>query len=45
MEHQKITCLLGTISDNEPRFITKRWLEVHNQSGNAEETDTIQANK
>ena len=34
MEYQKITNLLGTISDNVPRVITKKWVEVHDQSGN-----------
>ena len=26
--------MLGTTSDNVPRFITKKWIEVHDQSGN-----------
>ena len=34
MEYQKN--LLGSISDKVPKFITKKWIEVHNQSGNAE---------
>ena len=34
MEYQKITNLLSTRSDNEPRFITKKCVEVHDQSGN-----------
>ena len=37
MEYQKITSLLGTTSDSVPRFITKKWIEVHDQSGNAED--------
>ena len=37
MEYQKITNLLDTTSDNVPRFITKKWVEVHDQSGNAED--------
>ena len=37
MEHQKITSLLGATSDNVPRFITKKWIEVHDQLGNAED--------
>ena len=37
MEYQKIINLLDTISDNVPRFITKKWIEVHDQSGNAED--------
>ena len=34
MEYQKITNLLGTTFDSVPRFITKKWVEVHDQSGN-----------
>ena len=37
MEYQKITNLLGTTPDEVPRFITKIWIEVHDQSGNTEE--------
>ena len=37
MGYQKIKSLLGTTSDNVPRFITEKQIEVHNQSGNAEE--------
>ena len=37
MEYQKITNLLDTISNNVPRFITKNWMEVHDQSGSAED--------
>ena len=37
MECQKITNLLGIISAKVPRFITKEWVEVHDQSGNAED--------
>ena len=37
MEYEKITNLLGTTFDNVPRFITKKWIEVHDQSGNAED--------
>ena len=33
MEYQKITNQLDTTSDNEPRFITKKWIEVYDQSG------------
>ena len=36
MEYQKITNLSGNIPDKVPRFITKKWIEVHDQSGNAE---------
>ena len=32
MEYQKITNLLGNIPDKVPRFITKKWIEVHDQS-------------
>ena len=37
MEYQKITNLLGTKIDEIPRFITKKWLEVHDQSGSADD--------
>ena len=37
MEYQKIKNLLGTTLDEVPRFITKKWIEVHDQSGNAED--------
>ena len=37
MEYQKITNLLDTTSDNVPRFITKKWVEVHDQSVSAED--------
>ena len=36
MEYQKITNLLGTTLDEVSRFITKKWVEVHDHSGNAE---------
>ena len=36
IEYQKIMNLLDTTSDNVPRFITKKWVEVHDQSGSAE---------
>ena len=32
MEYQKITNLLGTTTDEVPRFITTKWVEVHDQS-------------
>ena len=35
MKYQKITSFLGTTSYNVLRFITKKWMEVHDQSGNA----------
>ena len=34
MEYQKITNLLGTTSDNVPRFISKKWVEVYDHLGN-----------
>ena len=37
MEYEKIKNLLDTTSDNVPRFITKKWVEVHDQSSSAEE--------
>ena len=33
MEYQKIINLLDTKSDNVPRFINKKWIEIHDQSG------------
>ena len=33
MEYQKITNLSGNIPDKVPRFITKKWIEVHDQPG------------
>ena len=35
MEYQKITNVLGNILDKIPKFITKKLIEVHYQSGNA----------
>ena len=37
MEHQKITNLLGTTPDEVARFITTKWIEVSDQSDNAED--------
>ena len=36
MEYQNITNLLGTTPDEVPRFITKKCIDVHGQSNNAE---------
>ena len=36
MEYQKITNLLGTTIDEILRFITKKWVKVHDQSGGAD---------
>ena len=36
MEYQKITILSGSTSDKVPKFITKKWIEVYDQSGTAE---------
>ena len=36
MKYQKITNLLGNISDKVPRFITKKRIKVHDQSGDPE---------
>ena len=33
MEHQKFVNLLGSTSDKVPRLITKKWIEVYDQSG------------
>ena len=37
MKYQKIRNLLHMIFDNVPRFITKIWIEVHDQPGSAED--------
>ena len=39
MEYEKITNLLGNTSDKVPRFITKKWIEVFDQSGGTYNTD------
>ena len=39
MEYQRIRNLLGNIPDEVPRFITKKWIEVHDQSGEAYNTN------
>ena len=36
MEYQKITNLLRNVPDKVPKFITKNWTEVYDQSGNAD---------
>ena len=33
MEYKKITNLLGNTSDKVPRFITTKWIEFCDQSG------------
>ena len=37
MKYQKITNLLDAKPDNVPRVITTKWIEVHDQFGNAED--------
>ena len=37
MEYQQTTNLLETKFDNVPRFITKKWIEVHDQSNSVED--------
>ena len=39
MEYQKITNLLGNTSGKVPRFITKKWIEVYDQSGKTNNTN------
>ena len=39
MEYQKIIKLLDNIPDKVPRFITKKWMKVHDQSGEAYTTN------
>ena len=36
MEYQKLTNLLGNIPDKESKFVTKKWVEVYDQSGDAD---------
>ena len=43
MEYQKIAKLLVTTFDKIPTFITKKWVEVHDQSGSAD--DRCKSNK
>ena len=43
MEYQKITNLLGTTLDEMPRFSTKKWVNVYDQSGSA--NDRYKPNK
>ena len=33
MEYQKIINLLGNIPDQVPRFVTKKWVEIYDESG------------
>ena len=35
MKYQKITNLLCNIPDKIPKFLTKEWIEVHDQSGHS----------
>ena len=37
MEYQKFTNLLSTMLYEVPRFITKKWIEVHDQSDKGED--------
>ena len=37
MEYQKITNLLGTMPNEMLRIFTNKWVEVHNQSGSADD--------
>ena len=39
MEYQKIINLLGNIPDKIPRFITNKWIEVHDQCGKTYNTN------
>ena len=39
MECQKIINLLGNIPDKVPRFVIKKWIEVHDQSGETYNTN------
>ena len=37
IECQKITNLLATMLDEVPRVINQKWVEVHDQSGSADD--------
>ena len=37
MEYQRITNLLGITFDKVPRCISKKWVQVHDQSGSADD--------
>ena len=37
MKYQKVANLLDTTPDNVPRFITKKWVKIHDQSGSAKD--------
>ena len=37
MEYQKVTNLLSAAPDEVPRLFTKKWIEVHDQSGSPED--------
>ena len=37
MEYRKITNLLGTTIDEIPRFVTKKWVKVYDQSRSADD--------
>ena len=39
MEYQKITNFLGNIPNKVLRFITRKWIEVHDQSGETYNTN------
>ena len=39
MEYQKIINLLGNVSDKLTRFITKRWIEIYDESGGTYNTN------
>ena len=39
MEYQKILNLVDTTSDSVPRFVTKKWVKVHDPSGEAYSTN------
>ena len=43
MEYQKITNALGRTLDEVPRFITRKWVKVHDQSGSV--NDRCKPNK
>ena len=39
MEYQKIITLLDNIPDSVPRSVTRKWVNVHDQSGGSYSTN------
>ena len=39
MKYQRIRSLLGDIPDKVPRFTTRKWIKVHDESGETYNTN------